>query len=782
MTPDLTARRPFLDVLAALSEEAGVSDQHVSVAHVPARAPEYAALHPPLKSPLGSVLAELGIRELYTHQVEAITRIRDGQHTVLVSRTASGKTLSYQVPILERLLTEPNATALLLFPTKALAQDQLRSLVRLADAIDPDGALVTAGTYDGDTSPHTRRKLRDGGNVILTNPDMLHRGILPYHSRWYRFFENLSYIVVDEMHTYRGIFGSHVAQVLRRLRRVLDHYGLHPTFVFCSATIGNPAELAERLLGQPVAVVERDGAPAGPRTFVFWNPPHTDETRMERHSSHGEAEKWLSALVKRGLPTIVFARTRVVAELIYRYARERLLKEGRGLAERISPYRGGYLPKERRAIEKRLFGGDLLGVVSTNALELGIDVGGLDAVVMAGFPPTVAATLQRAGRAGRSAEESLVVIIAYNEPIDQYLVKRPAEILGKNPEHAVVDLDNPYILAAHLSCAAAELPVSAEDGRYFGGSVSEVAAALEESGRFKKLEGRWYWSHTDFPASRVNLRNLSDDTYTIMDVSRKNEVIGTVDSASALELLYPEAIYLHEGKTFYVRELDLEQKVAFVEPREVDYYTQALVDDHIRVKEREETRRVGREEVFELGALEVLWITTAFKKIQFHDQDAIGYRALDLPFQELATVGVWYAPSPSAMGRLKARALSIREGMTGLRNVLGHVAPRLVMCDRQDLGTVLETSNTGEPTLFLYDRYPGGLGISEKIFELLVPILTTSRELIAACSCRTGCPSCVGVPPLEPTIHKDPEVFARPGIPGKAATLALLEVLLEGAA
>jgi DEAD/DEAH box helicase domain-containing protein len=695
---------------------------------------------------------------------------------VLVSRTASGKTLSYQVPILERLLAEPSSSALLLFPTKALAQDQLRSLTRFTSELEGAKDLVVAGTYDGDTSPHTRRKLRDAGNVILTNPDMLHRGILPYHSRWFRFFENLTYVVIDEMHTYRGIFGSHVAQVLRRLRRVLDHYGLRPTFVFSSATIGNPGELAERLLGEPVSVVERDGAPAGPRTFVFWNPPHTDEARMERRSSHTEAQKWLSALVKRGLPTIVFARTRVVAELIYRYARESLAKEGRGLADRISPYRGGYLPKERRAIEKRLFGGELLGVVSTNALELGIDVGSLDAVVMAGFPPTVAATLQRAGRAGRSADESLVVIIAYNEPIDQYLVKRPEEILGRNPEQAVVDLDNPYILAAHLSCAAAELPIGEDDTRYFGSSVGEVAAVLEDSGRLKKIEGRWYWSHTDFPASKVNLRNLSDDTYTIMDTSRKNEVIGSVDSASALELLYPEAIYLHEGKTYYVRELDLEQKVAFVEPREVDYYTQALVDDHIRVQSREEERVLGTEHV-QLGGLEVLWITTAFKKIQFHNQDAIGYHALDLPFQDLTTIGVWYAPSPAAAMALKRATLSLREGMTGLRNVIAHVAPRLVMCDRQDLGAVLETSNTGEPTLFLYDRYPGGLGIAEKIFELIVPVLERCRSLVADCPCRLGCPSCVGVPPIEPAMHEDPEVFARPGIPGKAATLALLEVL-----
>ncbi len=765
------------DALIARLTDGAREGAHLHTVRIPERGARHRDLDPPLPPPVRDALSRRGIDRLYCHQATAIEHVREARHTVVVSRTASGKSLCYLVPIFETLQEDPDATALLLFPTKALAQDQLRSLTRLRDDVPGGERLVVAGTYDGDTTPHTRRKLRDHGNVILTNPDMLHRGILPYHGRWYRFLEHLRFVVIDEAHTYRGIFGSHVAQVIRRLRRILDHYEVSPTFVLSSATIGNPGELAERLIGQPVQVVDEDGAPSGAKTFVFWNPPHEDETRLERRSSHLEAERWLAELVVSGHPTIAFTRTRVVAELIYRYARERLGRVGRGLSERLSPYRGGYLPKERRAIEKRLFDGDLLGVVSTNALELGIDVGGLDAVVMAGFPGSVASTLQRAGRAGRSGEESLVVIVAYNEPIDQYLVRRPDDVLGKNPEHAVIDLDNPYILAAQLACAASELPLVTEDARYFGDTLEPVADALAADERLRRLEDAWYWSGDEFPAGTVSLRNMSDDTYTIMDTTRENAVIGNVDSISALELLYPEAIYLHEGRTFYVRELDLEQKVAFVEPREVDYYTQALVDDRVRVVDVHERRVAAPGETVFFGDVDVHWATTAFKKIQFHRQDAIGYHALDLPYQELSTAALWYAPSATAAGRAKRAGFSVRDAMSGLRNVVQHLAPRLVMCDRHDLGTALEASNGGLLTLFIYDRYPGGLGFAEKVFERFPAVASAGLQLVETCPCASGCPSCVGLPPLDASLHDDPEVQLRPGIPSKTATLALLRVL-----
>jgi DEAD/DEAH box helicase domain-containing protein len=768
---------PVIRLLAA--DAAGVGGD-VRIRRLPAREAEYGTLDPPLPDAIGSALRGLGIERLYGHQVEAIASVRDGRHTVIVTGTASGKSLCYQVPIAERLLADPESTTLLLFPAKALAQDQLRSLTAFADACPPLKALLEAGTYDGDTSPQARRKLRDGGNLILTNPEMLHMGILPYHGRWFRFIERLKLVVVDETHTYRGIFGSHVAHVMRRLRRVLDHYGVSPTFVFCSATIGNPRELAARLLGDDVHVVDRDGSPAGGKTFVFWNPPYRDRDAFERRSSHTEGQRWLSALVAHGVPTIVFCKTRLVAELVYRYAADALSREGRGLVDRISPYRGGYLPRERREIERRLFSGDLLGVVSTSALELGIDVGVLDASVLVGFPATVASTLQRVGRAGRKGEESLAVIIAYGDPSDQYLVRRPEQVLERSPEHGVVDLDNPYILAAHLSCAASELPLSATDARYFGSRTATVSELLAIDGQLKRIDDAWYWAGEHFPAAKVNLRNISDDTYTIVDVGSGNAVIGTVDSSSALELLYPEAIYLHEGRTYFVRELDLAQKVAFVEPREVDYYTQALVDDRVRIEEERARRAIG-EETLAYGDLEVHWATTAFKKIQFHHQDAIGYHQLDLPYQELSTTGFWYGPSATLMGRLRAEGLSAREGMAGLSNLLHHILPLYVMCDRQDLGTTLETGNLGRPTLFVYDRYPGGLGFAEKGFERIEEVLRAAGDLVGACECRTGCPSCVGVPPVDPSLHDDPEVRGRPPIPGKAATKRLI-ALMVGAA
>jgi DEAD/DEAH box helicase domain-containing protein len=406
-------------------------------------------------------------------------------------------------------------------------------------------------------------------------------------------------------------------------------------------------------------------------------------------------------------------------------------------------------------------------------------VGVLDASVLVGFPSTVASTWQRAGRAGRSGDESLAVVIAYNEPIDQYLVRRPGDTLDKCPEHAVVDLHNPYILASQLSCAAAELPLVAGDVAYFGDSYEAVAGALEDDDRLKKIDAAWYWASSDFPAAKVNLRNMSDDTVTIMDVTRENEVIGQVDSISAPELVYPEAIYLHEGRTYYVRELDLEQQVAFVEPRNVDYYTQAIVDDRIRV-DRPHDRATLNQETLGYGELDVHWATVAFKKIQFYHLDSIGFHALDLPYQELHTTGFWYSPSPAAAGYLKRDGLSTREGLAGLRNVLSHLVPRTVMCDRQDLGTSIEASNTGLPTLFVYDRYPGGIGFAEKAFTLLPEVLERGRDLVSSCPCRTGCPSCVGVPPLDPGVHDDPEVRLRPSIPGKAATLRLLEAFTRG--
>lgn len=759
----------------------------VHVERLPARPALYGDLAEPLPRALQAMLQAQGIERLYVHQSEAVDLARSGASVAVATGTASGKSLAYHLPILERLLLEPGATAIYLFPTKALAQDQLRGLLRFAESSRDLGRVLATGAYDGDTPGETRRKLRERANAILTNPDMLHQGILPYHARWSRVFSNLRYVVVDEMHTYRGIFGSHVANVLRRLKRIALHYGAEPRFLLSSATIQNPGELAESLVGEPVRVVDQDGAPRGPKLFAFWNPKHAGpEQAGARTSTSIEAERILVSLIRRQVATIAFTRSRVAAELIYRYARERL--DGAD-ADRLSPYRGGYLPEERRAIERRLFQGDLLGVISTTALELGIDVGSLDAAVLVGFPNTIASTWQQAGRAGRSQAPSMAVVVAYDDPIDQYLMRHPEYFFAQSPENAVVDPQNPYVLASHLACAAHELPLSRADERWFGPRAEALGRLLEEEGTVKSLDGLRYWSSSEYPAGRVNLRTISDDTYTILDQTRaaappgtveagpENAVLATVDAISAPELIYPEAIYLHEGDTYFVRELDLKQKVAYVERREVDYYTQPVLDTRLRLVESRETKRWGECEVG-LGAANVSWATVAFKKIRFRSLDAIGYHPLDLPRLDLDTMTMWIRPDESVRAAVRTRGMNPAEGMSGLRNLLITLLPLHAMCDRPDLGGILDSANLGDQAIFLYDRYPGGLGYAECGFAIVEELLRATLRLIEDCPCEIGCPSCVGLPVLRPAQQQDYDLHGGWPIPNKAATEALLRRLL----
>ncbi len=776
-------RRPFGDGQREL----------VHAESLPARPAQYAELQEPLPRALAHVLDTQGIARLYSHQAQAIDLARAGKHVVVATGTASGKSLAYHIPVLERLLLEPQATALYLFPTKALAQDQLRGLLRFADNSRDLGRVLATGTYDGDTPGSARRKLRETGNAILTNPDMLHQGILPYHARWARFFSSLRYIVVDEVHTYRGIFGSHVANVLRRLRRIARHYGAEPQFLCSSATLRNPKELAELIVGDEVHVVDQDGSPRGPKLFVLWNPRQYGPDSPERRSASIDAERILVALLKRGVQSIVFTKARVVAELIYRYARERLEREDGGkdggesggegggktggLADLLSPYRGGYLPEERRAIERRLFSGELRGVISTNALELGIDVGTLDASILVGFPNTIASTWQQAGRSGRKQAPSFAVVVAYEDPVDQYLMRHPQYFFGQTPESAVLDPENPYVLASQLSCATYELPLSEKDEALFGSRASAIASLLEEEGSFKSLDGLRYWSSAEYPAGSVNLRTISDDTFTILDQTRDNAVLGTVDAISAPELVYPEAIYLHEGDTYLVRELDLKQKIAYVEPRQVDYYTQPVLDTNLKLEETRESKRFGDEAVG-LGPAAVSWQTVAMKKIRFRSLDAIGYHPLDLPRQRLDTMALWIQPSDRTRAAVKVAGLNPREGMSGLRNLLITILPLHVMCDRPDIGGILDSSNLGEPSIFLYDRYPGGLGYAERGYAIVGELLSGALRLVEDCPCEIGCPSCVGLPILRPAQQQDPDLYGGWPIPSRAATEALLRRML----
>ena len=773
------------DWAAWIGELARVPENRGALAHLevlPARAARFGELSLPLPPPLSGALAARGIERLYTHQVQAIEALRGGLDTVVVTGTASGKSLCYHLPVLERLLTEHDATALYLFPTKALAQDQLKSLVRLASGHPDVLRAVTAGVYDGDTQPATRRRLRDSANLILSNPDMLHQGILPYHPKWARFLRRLRYVVVDEIHAYRGIFGSHVANVLRRLERVVAHVGGEFRVVMCSATIRNPQELAEALTGRAMTVVEDDGSPRGEKHFAFWDPPYTDLAHVERRSSNVEGAELLTRLIERGAQVLAFTKSRVSAELVYRYARERLERIRPGLGDSIRPYRGGYLPEERRRIEQALFSGELRGVVSTNALELGVDIGGLDAVVMIGAPPTLASLWQQAGRAGRRAgavapgaegPPALALLVAYNETVDQYLMRHPDYFFGRSTEAAVVDPHNPYILAQQLACAAYELPLGPQDEAAFGLQTGAILAALEEAGDTRTIDGHTYWAKTDFPAATVSLRAISDNTYTILDTTRGNAVIGTVDAISALELVYPEAVYLHEGETWFVKQLDLEQKTALVEPRVVDYYTQPVLDTSIRVR-GELRSKAWRGERAVLGEVTYSWQTVAMKKVRFHSLDAIGYHPLELPRLTLDTTGFWLAPGEAAWSAVARRGLNPVEGLMGVRNLFITLLAMLSMCDPADLGGKIDSSNLGRPALFMFDRYPGGLGFCEQGWTRLDELAAAALGHLETCDCEGGCPACVGLPTLWPAQQQDPDLQPPREIPGKEAARTLL--------
>ncbi len=762
--------------------------QIVHIENIPARPARYEALEAPLHPRVAAILAKTGIERLYTHQAQAIRAIREGRDVAVVTSTASGKTLCYNVPVLERLAVDPSARALYLFPTKALAQDQLRGLVRYRE-IDPDMPIV-AGTYDGDTPPNARRKLRDEGNVILTNPDMLHQGILPRHPSWGRLFASLVYVVIDEMHTYRGVFGSNVANVIRRLERICEHYGANPQFICCSATIANPKELAEKLIDRPVTLIDDDGAPRGPRKFVFWNPPFVDAARVERGSSSFEAERLLVDLVRDRVQTITFVKARVVAELIYRFAQEQLQRISPSLANAVKPYRGGYLPEERREIERRLFSGELLGVASTNALELGIDIGSLDAAILTGYPGTIASAWQQAGRAGRGQEEALVVLVGQSTPIDQYLMSHPEYFFGRTTEGAVIDPHNPYVLARHLRCAAFELPLGAKDIARFGEYMPAILEILEERREVARRGNRWYWSHPSYPSEAVKLRNMSDNTYTIVDTTQDpagrevprrdtgaNRVIGTMDELSAFEQIHPEAIYLHDGETYFVSELDVDKKVAYVEKADVDYFTQSVAESTVKIENEQENAKVHRATAA-FGDVTVTSLVYMFKKIRFHGRDSIGFGKVSLPPQVMGTAAFWLVPPVSTLNLVREWGRDPSEGLYGIGNVITEVVPLFAMCDPRDVGAVVDSLNTGSPTLFVYDRYPGGVGFAERAYRTLEKVLDACLDLVKGCRCDDGCPSCVGAP-VPPFAQNDPDLSPRGRVPDKEAALIILHDLLE---
>ncbi|MBN1835777.1 MAG: DEAD/DEAH box helicase [Spirochaetales bacterium] len=724
------------------------------VAHwqeIPPREGRYAEFPTEVDPRILSALRSKGVDRLFSHQRAAYEAVRGGAHIVVVTPTASGKTLAYNLPVLQTLLEQPEAKAMYLFPTKALSQDQQSEL----NEILIGGELpVKIFTYDGDTPQSIRISVREEGRVVITNPDMLHTGVLPNHPKWIKFFQSLRFVVIDEIHTYRGVFGSHMTNLIRRLKRVAGFYGSRPQFICCSATIGNPRELAERIVEEQVVLLDDNGAPAGTRHFVFYNPPLVDPVQGIRRGVVKEAQGIATRLLKQRVKTIVFARSRLRTELIASYIRESLRNHFTQDSHlRIASYRGGYLPNERRAIERGLRQGEILGVVSTNALELGIDIGGLDVSILAGFPGSIASTWQQAGRAGRRATVSLSVLVASASPIDQYIIRHPEYFFGKSPESGWVDPDNVFILNDQLKCAAFELPF--EEGELMAARYRELLDYLEENGVLRASGGRWFWADRSYPAEKISLRSSAPGNIVIVDTTRgRDEVIGEMDKPSAKMYLYDEAIYIHLGDQYVVRKLDLENQRCYVESTEVNYYTDSIVKTDIKLLEEDaRERRSGMEAA--IGDILVRTQATKYKKLKFGTHENIGYGEIDLPADEMHTraVVLLFPPGTEAGAAFAAVGEEQRPVvMQRLGVLLRNIAPVFLLCDSRDIGVAdrLKDPTYECPCLYVYDSYPGGTGLSEGFLEATEEILSGALELVTGCACAEGCPSCIG-PPAEVT-------------------------------
>jgi DEAD/DEAH box helicase domain-containing protein len=699
----------------------------------------FAPLPRDLKPGLVTALAGRGIQRLYSHQADAYHAVRQGRHLVVVTPTASGKTLCYNLPVLQRLLEDPQRRALYLYPTKALAQDQLAELSALKHGLPIE---LRADTYDGDTPPGRRTAIREGGHVVMTNPDMLHAGLLPHHTRWRRLFSSLDFVVIDELHTYRGLFGSQVANVIRRLKRICAFYGSKPTFICASATIANPLELAKRLLEEEnVELVERNGAPRGERRLIFYNPPLVNREMGIRRSSMLEARRIAAPWIRAGHQTIVFCRSRLQVEVMLSYLRQDLAPR-LDSHQRVRGYRAGYLPLHRREIEAGLRSGEITGVVSTNALELGIDIGSLQAAVLVGYPGTIASTWQQLGRAGRRSG-SIGVFVASSSPLDQFIVRHPEYFLSADPEEGLIDPDNLLLLAGHLQAGLFELPFE-EQERLGRADVHELLQVFEEDGSVTRSAGRWFWSRQAFPAEEVHLRRILADNVVIIDTSHpRPQVIGEMDQFTAPVLLHEEAVYLHEGAQFHVDRLDWDEKKAYVRPVEVDYYTDALAAVTVQVLETfggPDAGEVSRSH----GELKITSLASMFKKIKFHTHENIGSGPIHLPEQTLHTTGYWITVDEGLWRSLGRETLEA--GLQGMAHALRHVASLHLMCDPRDLGSVAEVRSvtTMLPTVTVYEVYPGGVGFSSRMYELHRELLDDAAALVRDCPCLAGCPSCVG--------------------------------------
>ena len=735
---------------------------------VPAKRGQYVALPQDLDARLTTALAGRGVGRLYTHQAAAWESVQAGRHTVIVTPTASGKTLCYNLPVLQAALRE-QTKALYMFPTKALAQDQVAELMALNEA---GGLGVRAFTFDGDTPGDARKAVRTRGDIVVTNPDMLHQGILPHHTKWAQFFESLRYVVIDEMHSYRGVFGSHVANVLRRLQRICRFYGSEPLFVLCSATIANPAELASELINAEVHAITDSGAPQGAKQLLLWNPPVINPDLGIRASARSQTTRIAKQAVQRGLKSIVFAQSRLMVEVLTKYMKDAFDKDPRNPA-RVAAYRGGYLPTERRAMEKKLREGDLDCVVSTSALELGVDIGALDVCVLNGYPGTIAGTWQRLGRAGRRQRTALGVLVASSLPLDQYIIRNPEFFLGASPEQARIDPDQLLILLDHIRCAAFELPF--RDGDVFGKEdLNEMLAYLQEHGVLHHEGGQWHWMDDSYPANSVSLRSVAEGNFVIIDTSGGAQtVIAEVDFSSAPETIYEGAIYMVQSAPYQVERLDWEGRKAFVTRTRADYYTDAIDYTRLKILEEETKLSRGGDSSVARGEVHLVRRIVGYKKIRYYTHENIGYGHIDLPDQEMHTTAVWWQVNPAALDAAFASRQQALDGFLGAGYALHIVAAMRMLSEPRDLGRAVGDGNAewfatigasgrgqmrnsdGEavdpmalqrftPTLFLYDNYPGGIGISAPLFDNREDVVTGAQALVDACECAHGCPSCIG--------------------------------------
>ena len=741
---------------------------------------------------LSRALRERRIHRLYSHQHAALELALAGKHLVVVTPTASGKTLCYNLPVLNSLMENPEQRALYLFPTKALAQDQKAELLQMGETLD---RRIGVETYDGDTPADMRSRIRKQASIVLTNPDMLHSGILPHHPKWIQLFQNLRYVVVDELHTYRGILGSHVCNVFRRLKRVANFYGSSIQFVCTSATLANPQELAEKLLEERVELVDENGAPRAGRDLIFFNPPLTNPDLGLRQSALSAARRFAVQFLKHEVQTLVFATSRLNVEVLLSYLKKAVDGDPRR-PDKIRGYRGGYLPQARREIERQLRNREILGVVSTNALELGIDIGGLDACVLAGYPGSIASTWQQIGRAGRKNGRSAAVLIGRNLPLDQFIILNPEYFLERSPEHGLIQPDNLQILVSHIKCAAFELPF--RNGERFGNeNLEEILDFLVEQGTLHRQGNTWNWTEEAYPSDAVSLRNIAEENFVVMNTDRDNRAVAEVDFDSAPELIHDDAIYLCQGQQYYVEKLEYAGRRAYVREVKVDYYTQAITYSGLRLL-RCESSKLSPPVVVEHGEIHLVKRVPGFKKIRFYTSENLGYGKVHLPLHELHTSAYWFTVPEAGFAGLTFTRDEIVQGLLGISYAMHHMATLVLMCDVQDLGRSVGDLSTrwfavnsrdglgfysagGEdktihpdhfrsfdPTIFLYDNYPGGVGFSEKLFQLHRQLLARTLALAKACPCSRGCPSCVGP-------------VSELGEGTKAAGLALLKFLTAGA-